>query len=530
MEHNKKLLTMWNALQAIRKHASSAWAKIDSPGLSDAVIKQFEHDSFLKAAVNMAADKHKALQKHPNLRGILKIDEKEAVDRMQKGYLNFYDSDAVQPYVALAASGPWIVTATGAVVYDTGGYGMLGFGHNPKGPMAAMSDPQVMANIMTPSFMHATFMDSIRSEIGHSRSFEDPNGKAAAQFNDTCPYDGFVCLNSGSECVSLAMRIMDVDARQMTSTSVPTAPHPGRESVLVSLKGSFHGRTDRPAQASDSCQTAYKKYLASFRNKSETLYTVEPNNVGQLKEVFEEIDDQNLHVEAMLMEPVMGEGNPGVAIEREFYDEARRLTDEYRSLLLVDSIQAGFRATGCLSIMDYPGFQSAEPPDFETFSKSINAGQYPLSVLALGPRVPEIYVQGLYGNTMTTNPRALSVACAVLNEWEPALRENVRNSGLYFKNALKDLADRNPDAICDVTGTGLLIAAHLNEEWKVLGGPNSVERLCRRAGLNVIHGGANALRFTPWFRLSETEVDMMVEILHDVFQQYRDLEAANASS
>ena len=45
------------------------------------------------------------------------------------------------------------------------------------------------------------------------------------------------------------------------------------------------------------------------------------------------------------------------------------------------------------SIMDYPGFQSAEPPDFETFSKSINAGQYPLSVLALGPRVPEIYVQ-----------------------------------------------------------------------------------------------------------------------------------------
>ena len=52
------------------------------------------------------------------------------------------------------------------------------------------------------------------------------------------------------------MRIMDVDARNMTSTHSEDAPHPGRESVLVSLKGSFHGRTDRPAQASDSCQTA----------------------------------------------------------------------------------------------------------------------------------------------------------------------------------------------------------------------------------------------------------------------------------
>ena len=33
-----------------------------------------------------------------------------------------------------------------------------------------------------------------------------------------------------------------------------------------------------------------------------------------------------------------------------------------------------------------------------------------------------------------------------------------------------------------------------------------MERLCRKSGLNVIHGGANALRFTPWYHLSDTEV------------------------
>jgi len=147
------------------------------------------------------------------------------------------------------------------------------------------------------------------------------------------------------------MRIMDVDARKMTSAHDDGAPHPGRESVLVSLKGSFHGRTDRPAQASDSCQPAYRKYLASFRGDRQVLHTVEPNNVNQLREVFEEvrvtlvcawgrvvrpltmpacqIDSKGLHVEAMLMEPVMGEGNPGVAITRDFYDTARELTDEY---------------------------------------------------------------------------------------------------------------------------------------------------------------------------------------------------------
>ena len=50
---------------------------------------------------------------------------------------------------------------------------------------------------------------------------------------------------------------------------------------------------------------------------------------------------------------------------------------------MVDSIQAGLRAHGTLSIVDYPGFEDAESPDIEAYSKALNAGQYPLSVLAM---------------------------------------------------------------------------------------------------------------------------------------------------
>ena len=56
------------------------------------------------------------------------------------------------------------------------------------------------------------------------------------------------------------------------------------------------------------------------------------------------------------MEPVMGEGNPGQAITPEFYARARELTEAHGALLLVDSIQAGLRTHGVLSICDYPGF------------------------------------------------------------------------------------------------------------------------------------------------------------------------------
>ena len=58
------------------------------------------------------------------------------------------------------------------------------------------------------------------------------------------------------------------------------------------------------------------------------------------------------------MEPAMGEGNPGKAITPEFYALARKLTLAHGAMLLVDSIQAGLRATGMLSICDYPGFES----------------------------------------------------------------------------------------------------------------------------------------------------------------------------
>ena len=67
-----------------------------------------------------------------------------------------------------------------------------------------------------------------------------------------------------------------------------------------------------------------------------------------------------------------------------------------------------------LSIVDYPGFEGLDAPDMETYSKALNAAQYPLSVLAVNERAAGLYRKGVYGNTMTTNPRALDVACAVL--------------------------------------------------------------------------------------------------------------------
>ena len=159
---------------------------------------------------------------------------------------------------------------------------------------------------------------------------------------------------------------------------------------------------------------------------------------GNPKEMRAAIDDRTA---AILVEPIQGEGAPGKAVTREFYDLARKLTAQRGTLLLVDSIQAGLRGTGTLSIVDYPGFEDCVIPDMETWSKALNGGQYPLSVLGCNEKAADIYQRGVYGNTMTTNPRALEVGCAVLDLVDDALRQNIRDRGAQLVAGLKTLMD-----------------------------------------------------------------------------------------
>jgi acetylornithine/succinyldiaminopimelate/putrescine aminotransferase len=466
-------------------------------GLSDEYITRFAaQDSRLGQAVDDALGVLECWKSaYPEL---VATDESEQKDALQAGYVNFYADDAVNPFVALAARGPWMITIKGAVIHDSGGYGMLGFGHAPENIIQAMSQPHVMANVMTPSFSHLRFADTLRAEIGHRR-------------DGGCPFHRFLCMNSGSESVTVAGRIADINAKLMTD---PGAPKAGYKIQRLSLTGGFHGRTDRPARYSDSTRKTYVKHLASFRDE-DNLLTVEPNNIDQLRKVFQWADDNKVFIEAMFMEPVMGEGNPGAAITPEFYIAARELTRKHGTLLLMDSIQAGLRTQGVLSIVDYPGFEDLEAPDMETYSKALNGGQYPLSVLAMNERAAGLYKKGVYGNTMTANPRALDVGTVVLNAVTPELRRNIVERGKEFIKKFNLLKDGLDGRITKVQGTGLLFSVELDGSRYRAYGENSTEEYLRLNGINVIHGGENSLRYTPTFGITSAEVDLIVEATRD---------------
>ena len=197
-------------LHSIREHVGH----IDTPGLSDEEIVSFlSHDTMLSDAIEEAALQFELLKKEFGS-SYLNSSEKELITMLQEGFVNFYNPATVNPYVAMTARGPWIITSHGAVIHDNGGYGMLGAGHGPQPIIDAMSSNWVLANVMTASFSQKRLEDRLRKELGHTRGF--------------CPFDKFICMNSASESVTVTLRIADVNAKLMLSLihiSEPTRPY-----------------------------------------------------------------------------------------------------------------------------------------------------------------------------------------------------------------------------------------------------------------------------------------------------------------
>ena len=76
---------------------------------------------------------------------------------------------------------------------------------------------------------------------------------------------------------------------------------------------------------------------------------------------------------------------------------------------------------------------------------------------------------------MTTNPRALETAVAVLEQVDDELRINIRERGAEFVSKLQSLAEEFPGTITKVQGTGLLLSAELEPNKFPVVGFDAVE-------------------------------------------------------
>jgi acetylornithine aminotransferase/acetylornithine/N-succinyldiaminopimelate aminotransferase len=302
----------------------------------------------------------------------------------------------------------------------------------------------------------------------------------------------FFC-NSGTEAWECAMKLARAHAGLLRDQGKQIG------TKFLALDQSFHGRTF------GAVSTTHKaKYREPFGPVVPGVEFVTFNDVADLRAKF------SSDVCAILVEAIQGEG--GVRpISQEFLAEARALATSTGALLIVDEIQSGMGRTGKWCAYQHYGIQ----PDVTTLAKPL-AGGIPMGAVLCTEEVSHAFHAGMHGTTFGGGPLACAVACAVIDTIEQDnILANVTEVGDYFQAQLRALAQRH-EAIVDVRGKGLMVAAELDSAE--LAKLTVAEMLKRKILINCTSD--TVLRFLPPFILKRGHVDTAIQALDEIFTEH----------
>ena len=290
--------------------------------------------------------------------------------------------------------------------------------------------------------------------------------------------------NSGAEANEAAIKL----ARRYSNEKHGPGKH-----VIVSMKGSFHGRTMATLSATgqEKIQAGNNPLLGGFR-------FVPFNDLPSLERV---IDDT---VCAVMLEPIQGEG--GVVYPDPGYLEGVEKICRDRNLLLIfDEVQVGMGRTGRLFAHEHFGVK----PDIMTLAKALANG-LPIGAMLSTEAISGAFGPGSHASTFGGTPLVTAVAKAVLKSLlEDGWIDNCREMGEYFKGKLLGLKEKH-GCIRDVRGLGLILGAELDRP----GAP--IVDACTEKGFLINCAQETVLRFLPPLIVGKDEIDPLVETLDGI--------------
>jgi acetylornithine/N-succinyldiaminopimelate aminotransferase len=282
--------------------------------------------------------------------------------------------------------------------------------------------------------------------------------------------------NSGAEANEAAIKL----ARKYNGR--------GRHVVLSAMR-SFHGRTLATLHAPGQPE----KHV-SFQPLPEGFRHAAYNDVDAMEAALDPT------VGAILVEAIQGEGGVNTTDEN-YLRDLRALCDERQVLLILDEIQTGIARTGA-----WFGFQHAGIlPDIVTMAKGLGNGM-PIGAVWAKREVAEAFKPGDHGSTFAGQPLAAAAARATLAVMEEMDAPAVATTrGAELTAALLAL-----EGVDSVRGSGLLLAAELNELGLNGRTAGEVSAACGANGVLVNGVTKTALRFAPPITVSSGEIEEAV--------------------
>ncbi|GII99516.1 acetylornithine aminotransferase [Sediminihabitans luteus] len=285
--------------------------------------------------------------------------------------------------------------------------------------------------------------------------------------------------NSGAEANEAAFKMARRNGAVLGST-------PARPARVLSLTGSFHGRT-----MGALALTSKAAYREPFEPLPGGVEFVEAGDVAALEAAFAASDERG-PVAALFAEPVQGEVGV-VPLPAGYLARARELTAEHGALLVLDEVQTGMGRTGAWFAHQLP--EHGVVPDVMTVAKGLGGGFPVGAVLAFGERAATLLGRGQHGTTFGGNPVAAAAALATIGVIErDGLLERVRGTSALLREGIAGCG--NP-LVAGVRGSGLLLGVALTAPVAA-----EVARHALEHGLVVNAPAPDTIRLAPPFVLT----------------------------
>jgi adenosylmethionine-8-amino-7-oxononanoate aminotransferase len=163
------------------------------------------------------------------------------------------------------------------------------------------------------------------------------------------------------------------------------------------------------------------------------------------------------HIAAFIVEPVVGAAGAAITPPTGYYEEIRKICDQYNILLISDEVMTGIGRTGKMLALEHWNTIA----DIVTLGKGLSAGYTPVAAVLAQEKVIEPIQKGskviMSGHTFSGNPQSAATSLAVLNYIEKyGLLKKAEESGTYLLNQLRVLQTKY-SMIGDIRGKGLLL-------------------------------------------------------------------------
>jgi acetylornithine/N-succinyldiaminopimelate aminotransferase len=289
----------------------------------------------------------------------------------------------------------------------------------------------------------------------------------------------FLC-NSGAEANEAAIKLVRMWAA--------TQGRPADKRVIITFRGSFHGRTLATVTA-----TAQPKYQEGYEPLPGGFRYLDFNDVAALEATFTGGD-----IAAVMLEPVQGEGGVLPAAPG-YLKRVRELCNAHDALLVLDEIQCGMGRSGTL----FAHTQDGVMPDIVTLAKALGCG-FPIGAMLAGPKVAQVMQFGAHGTTFGGNPMAAAVARVALRKLSSAeVLKNVQRQSAALREALMSIGTEL--GVCsEVRGRGLMLGAVLTDAYR--GKAGDMLDVAATHGLLILQAGPDVLRFVPPLNLSDEDL------------------------